>query len=67
MLFFADVSIFAWPPFKTCRSHLNNKFFFSILTPRLAESVEGLNSSLALAAGNLWLKKGRQYVDLRGR
>jgi len=22
MLFFADVSIFARPPFKTCRSHL---------------------------------------------
>jgi len=48
-------------------SNPKRKFFFSILTPRLAESVEGLNSSLALAAGNLWLKKGRQYVDLRGR
>ena len=32
-------------------------FFFSILTPRLAESVEGLNSSLVLAAGDLWSKK----------
>ena len=32
--------------------------FFSILTPGLAESVEGLNSSLALAAGDLWPKKG---------
>jgi len=31
------------------------KFFFSISTRRLAESVEGLNSSLA--AGNLWPKK----------
>jgi len=27
-------------------------------TRRLAESVEGMNSSLALAAGNLWPKKG---------
>jgi len=31
------------------------KKFFS---RRLAESVEGLNSSLALAAGDLWPKKG---------
>jgi len=31
MLFFADVSIFARPPFKTCRSHLNDiQFFFSL-------------------------------------
>jgi len=31
MLFFADVSIFARPPFKTCRSHLNDiNFFFSL-------------------------------------
>jgi len=28
-------------------------------TRRLAESVEGLNSSLALAAGDLWQKMGR--------
>jgi len=27
-------------------------------TRRLAESVKGLNSSLHLAAGNLWPKKG---------
>jgi len=32
------------------------KTFFSMLTRRLAESVEGLNSSLA--AGDLWPKKG---------
>jgi len=31
--------------------------FFSMSTGRLAESIEGLNSSLALAAGNLWPKK----------
>jgi len=31
MLFFADISIFARPPFKTHRSHLNDsKFFFSL-------------------------------------
>jgi len=29
MLFFADVSIFAQPPFKTCRSHLHDIHFFS--------------------------------------
>jgi len=31
VLFFADVSIFARPPFKTCRSHLNDiKLFLSL-------------------------------------
>jgi len=31
MLFFADISIFARPPFKTRRSHLNwINFFFSL-------------------------------------
>jgi len=31
MLFFADVSIFARPPFKTHRSHLNDiNIFFSL-------------------------------------
>jgi len=33
---------------------------------RLAESVEGLNSSLALAAGNLWPKKGRPIAAVKG-
>jgi len=37
-------------------SNPKRKIFFSILTTRLAESVEGLNSSLA--AGDLWPKKG---------
>jgi len=32
------------------------KKFFSMSTRRLGESVEGLNSSLALAASNLWPK-----------
>jgi len=48
--------------------HRNRKMFFSILTRRLAESVEGLNSSLALAAGNLWPKhcevvKGLKHLE----
>jgi len=30
MLFFADDSIFARRPFKTHRSHLNDKFFFEL-------------------------------------
>jgi len=32
---------------------------------RLAESVEGLNSSLALVAGDLWPKKGRANLLAR--
>jgi len=36
-------------------------------TRRLAESVEGLNSSLALAAGDLWPKKASQFIGSRGR
>ena len=37
----------------------NEQLFFSMSTRRLAESIEGLNSSLALAAGDLWPKKCR--------
>jgi len=48
-----------------------NKFFFSMSTRRLAESVGGLNSSLALAAGNLWPKKGKpiywRFMAKKGR
>ena len=47
------------PPPKT-----KNVFFMS--ARRLAESVEGLNSSLALAAGNLWPKKGRSIAAVKG-
>ena len=36
-------------------------------TRRLAESIEGLNSSLALAAGDLWPKKGSQHIGACGR
>jgi len=35
------------------RSNPKRNFFFSILTTRLAESVEGLNSSLAQSPGEL--------------
>jgi len=35
-------------------------------TRRFAKSVEGLNSSLALAAGNLWPKKGWPIAVIRG-
>jgi len=35
-------------------------------TTRLAESIEGLNSSLALAAGDLWPKKGRPIAAVKG-
>ena len=41
-------------------------FFFSMSTRRLAESVEGLNSILALAAGDLWSKKGRPIAVVKG-
>jgi len=35
-------------------------------TGRLAESVDGLNSSLALAAGDLWPKKGQPIAVVQG-
>jgi len=35
-------------------------------TRRLAESVEGLNSSLALVAGELWPKKGWPIAVVKG-
>ena len=41
------------------RQTKNEKMFFSMSTRRLADSVEGLNSSLALAGGDLWPKKGK--------
>ena len=43
----------------------NEKRFFH-LNRRLAESVEGLNSSLALAAGDVWPKKAGQSRPLEG-
>jgi len=41
-----------------------NFFFFSIETVRLAESAEGLISSLVLAAGKLWPRKYRPSLWL---
>jgi len=43
----------------------NEKLFF-MSTRRLTESVEGMNSSLALAAGDLWPKKGRPIAVVKG-
>ena len=39
------------------------KFFFSISGTRLAESTEGFNNSLALAAGKAWLCKLFKYLQ----
>jgi len=44
----------------------NEKRFFSMLTRRLAESIKGLNSCPALAAGDLWPKKGWPIAVLKG-
>jgi len=44
----------------------NEKRLFSMSTKRLAESVEGLNSSLALAASDLWPKKGQPIAVVKG-
>jgi len=43
------------------------KVFFSILTRRLAESVDGLNSSLAESVGELWRCKPGQKCVSGGR
>jgi len=51
----------------TSRKHpLKTKNSFSMLTRRLTESVEGLISSLALAANDLWPKKGRPIAIVKG-
>ena len=52
------------------KPHRNRKSFFSILTTRLAESVEGLNSSLAQSPGELQdckvLQEKWRTRDLKG-
>ena len=48
-------------------SNPKGKTFYSMSTRRFAEAVKGLNSSPALAAGNLWPKRARQFVGTRGR
>ena len=42
------------------KAQTQNKIFVSILTTRLAESVEDLNSSLAQSPGELWDCKALQ-------
>jgi len=51
----------AVPPSKG-QTKKEKKFLMS--TGRLAESLEGLNNSLALAAGDLWPEKGEQIYWL---
>jgi len=55
MLFFADVSIFARPPFKTRRSHLYDiNFFFSSAVSWLHfGTLKGLNGFLAFRVPRL--------------
>jgi len=59
MLFFADVSIFAHPPFKTLRSHLNDiTFFFSLAVFWLLfQTLKGPNRILAFLVPRLGSKK----------
>jgi len=45
--------------------HPNQKISFLIEPRRLAASVEGLNNSLAIAAGELYLKKPRANLLMR--
>jgi len=59
MLFFADVSIFSRPPFKTRRSHLNDiNFFFSLAIFWLLFGIlKGPNGFLAFLFPRLGSKK----------
>jgi len=52
--------------FPSANAKPKTKKFFSMSTRRLGESVEGLNSSLALAAGDLWPKKGEPIAVVKG-
>ena len=52
-----------WRPPGEPQTQIKNNFL--IETIRLAASVEGLNSSLAIAAGELWPKKCRLYSGRR--
>jgi len=46
--------------------HRKRKAFFLLSTRRPAESVEGLDSSLAVAAGDLWPKTGQPIAVVKG-
>jgi len=48
------------------KPHRKRKTFFSMSAKRLAESVEGLHSSLAIAVGDLWPKKGQPIAVVKG-
>jgi len=59
MLFFADISIFAWPSFKTRRSHLNDiniifEFSFFLLKFR---DFEGSEWVFSFPGSNIRAKK----------
>jgi len=61
MLFFDDVSIFARPPFKTRRSHLNDiKFFFSLAFLVTIRDFEGSERVLAFLVSRL----GPKYLKI---
>jgi len=58
MLFFADVSIFAQPPFKTCRSHLHDIHVFSSAVFWLHfGTFKGPNGFLSVSGSNIRAKK----------
>ena len=65
MSFFADVSIFALPPCKTRRSHLNDIQFFLSLAVfwLLFGTLKGPNGFLAFLVSRLGLKKPK--ISLR--
>jgi len=72
MLFFADVSIFVQPPFKTRRSHLNDiKFFLSLAVFWfLLGTLKGPNGFLAflvtrLGPKNIEINWGNPQKELR--
>jgi len=62
MLFFADVSIFARPPFKTRRTHLNEINFFSLAVFWLHfGTLKGPNGFLAFLVPRLGPKSMKIY------
>jgi len=69
MLFFADVSIFARPPFKTRRSHLNGiNFFFSLAVFWLLfGTLKGLNRFLAFLVPRLRQKNSKLIWEIPKR
>jgi len=57
MLFFADVSIFARPPFKTRRSHLNDIIFFSLAVFGYIWDFEGSDWVFSVPGSKIKAKK----------